>query len=349
MSVLDAVTGQESAVQMLEAAIASPVPAYLLVGPAGSGVDAAGRAFAGELLASVDDPDHGERHRRLAAAGEHPDLVLIERVGPFITADQAREAVRAASTSPVEGSRKVVMLTDLHLVRDAGPMLLKAVEEPPASTIFVLLAEEIPPELVTIASRCITVEFAAIAADTIAATLIAGGIAEDRARFAADAAGGSMERARLLVDDGDAADRWAAWSRLPEVLDGTGATAAAQVDRLMALIDGASGPLDARHAREREELEVRAEQFGERGLGRSGFDDRQKRELRRLRVDELLMGFAALGASIRERIASGTWSPERGSVALGAVLSAGAALQRNPNERLLLQYLLVAVGARGGD
>src|SRR5207244_6238029 len=60
------------------------------------------------------------------------DLVVVERTGPFISVDQAREIVRQASLSPVEGGRKVLLLVDFHLVQNAAPMLLKIIEEPPA-------------------------------------------------------------------------------------------------------------------------------------------------------------------------------------------------------------------------
>ena len=115
----------------------------------------------------------------------------------------------------------------------------------------------------------------------IVAALTADGIDSTVATFAAQASGGSLERARLLVEDEAAADRWAAWAELPERLDGSGAQAAAQVDHLLALIEEASGPLEERHAAERAAMEERAERFGERGLGRARFDERHKRELRR--------------------------------------------------------------------
>lgn len=41
------------------------------------------------------------------------------------------------------------MLDEFHLVRDAAPILLKSMEPPPA-TVFVVLAEDVPEELVTI-------------------------------------------------------------------------------------------------------------------------------------------------------------------------------------------------------
>ena len=351
------VIGQDNAMSVLRSAVSAPVPAYLLLGGSGAGVRTAGLAFAGELLADgslhSDEPGDRGRHARLARSGEHPDLVLLERVGPFVTADQAREAVRAANTSPIEGRRKVVMLTDLHLVRDAAPMLLKAVEEPPPSTFFVLLADEMTPELVTIASRCVVVEFAVLAEHDLVSLLIERGVDPEAAQFAAAASGGSIDRARLLVEDDAAAERWETWSSFATGLDRSGARAAAAVDLVLALIEQAASPLEARHAREREELDQRAEQFGERGLGRSGFEDRIKRELRRQRTDELKMGFQALGGALRQRLVDGELDVTQAERALQSVHDAGVALVRNPNERLLLQRLFLEVGqstsARGAE
>lgn len=340
---LDPIVGQDAAVAMLRAAIENTVPAYLLVGPAGAGLRSAAMAFAGELLASANAQDDNEvdRLRRLARSEEHPDLVIIERDGAFISADQARRAVRAASTTPVEGNRKIVMLIDLHLVRDAGPMLLKTIEEPSPSTVFVLLAEEVPPELVTIASRCVRIDFANIPAAAIVDQLVSEGVEAQRAEFAAQAAAGSIERARLLASDVAAAERWAMWRGLPQRLDGSGHAVAAAVDELLGAIELAAGPLEEVHTRELAELDERAERFGERGLGRSRVNDRHKRELRRLRVDELRMGLAALGGAVRDELAGGERTPRSSIAALDAIGEAGKALMRNPNERLLLQRTLL--------
>ena len=95
--------------------------------------------------------------------------------------DQVRRVVEQAVRSPVEGDRKVLLLTEFHLVLDAAPILLKSVEEPPPSTFFLILADEVPPELVTIASRCVVVPFHPLAAELVVAQLVAEGVAPDAA------------------------------------------------------------------------------------------------------------------------------------------------------------------------
>ena len=145
--------------RICEAASRSPVHAYLLVGPRGSGKRALADAFAAALLSAGSEGDDRDRHVRLALAEQHPDLVVIERVGASISADQAREVRDLASRSPIEGDRKVLILDEFHLVQETvGPILLKTIEEPPPGTIFIVLVDDVPPELVTIESRCVRID-----------------------------------------------------------------------------------------------------------------------------------------------------------------------------------------------
>jgi len=109
------------------------------------------------------------------------------------------------------------------------------------------------------------------------------------------------------------------------------------------MIDDAAIPLQDRQDRERNELDERADRFGERGLGRRSLEDRHKRELRRLRTDELVMGITAIGISIRDDVATGLLNAVRASTSLTAVTEAGDDLRRNPNERLLLQKLFMSL------
>jgi DNA polymerase III subunit delta' len=335
-----AVVGQDRAVEQLRAAARSPVHAYLLVGPAGTGKLAAARAFAASLLCPNGGDGTCDVCRRVLAS-VHPDVIVLERQGASILVDDAREISRIAWRSPTEGDRKVVVLTEFHLVDKAGPALLKTIEEPPPSTVFVVLADQVPHELVTIASRCCRIDFGPIPTDTLAAVLEGEGVDGPSALAAAEASAGRLDRARLLASDPGFAARRAAWRQTVDRLDGTGATAAVLATELLELVDGVIEPLRARQAEEQRALEERAKQYGERGIGRRDLETRQKREQRRVRMDELRSGLAVLAGAYRDHLAAGVPGAPEWMAAVSAVRKANEALQHNPNETLLLQALLV--------
>lgn len=339
-SVWDAVVGQERAVGQLSAAVLSPVHAYLFVGPAGSTKWEAARAFAGLLIAGVDDPE--QRDVRLALAGEHPDVREVVRVGAAISAEQAREIVRTASLAPNEGDRKVLILDEFHLLRPEGAaLLLKTIEEPPASTVFVILADHVPHDLVTISSRCARIDFRRIDDAEIEARLVTEGVAPDAAATAARAAGGNLDRARVLAGDPDLAARRAAFAAVPHQLDGSGATVMRLVDDLLGRIEAAAAPLADRQAAEVAELDERIARFGERGSGKKMLEERHKRELRRHRTDELIAGLTVIAGTYRDELVAGSIDhPDTAAQAVSRVHEAIEAFEHNPNESLLLQALL---------
>jgi DNA polymerase III, delta subunit len=218
------VIGQGSTVETLRSAAQQPVHAYLFVGPPGAGKVRAALAFAAAVLCPRGGCAECDICSRTLNQ-THPDLLNVEREGASISVDQAREIIRLALRSPVEGSRKVLVLNDFHLVTNAGPTLLKIIEEPPPSTIFIVLAEQITNELVTIASRCVQMVFAPLSVGAVVEALVASGIEESVAKTAANAAGGRLDRARLLATDPEVANRMAFWQNIPRRLDGTGAAA----------------------------------------------------------------------------------------------------------------------------
>jgi DNA polymerase III subunit delta' len=329
----------------MQAAAVAPVHAYLLLGPRGSGKRALARGFAAALL-SEGKPDPS-RDVELALAEEHPDLTVVERAGAFIAVDQARQIVERASRAPVESSRKVLVLDEFHLVRfDAAGVLLKTLEEPPEGTFFVVLAEEITPDLVTIASRCVRVDLAPVPPDVVVGQLVSEGVDASTAAAAAEAAAGDLGRARVLATDERLELRRRAWLQLPDRLDGTGAAAVTAIDELLAMIDDSSASLTARHETELAELEDRVQQLGERGAGRKDLFDRQRREQRRYRTDELRFGLAVLARRYRDQLATSP-RPDHALAALAAIQHLAEELIRNPNERLQLQALALKLGSPG--
>ncbi len=345
----EGVVGQAQAVARLQAALLQPVHAYLFVGPPGSGKRRAARAFAAALLCHQAG-DGTCRDCRLVLAGQHPDVREVERLGAAISKEQADDLIRMASLKPLEGSRKILILDELHLIQpEVPPRLLKTIEEPEPSAIFLLLADDVPPELVTIASRSVRIDFAPIPEHAVEAALVAEGVEEEAAQRAAAAAGGNLDRARVLALDRDLLARRDAFHRIPQRLDGSGAEVARAVDELLGLIDAAAESVKKRQAEEAAQLEARVEQLGERGAGRSQMTERHRRELRRHRTDELKAGLLALASAYRDELAEGAArSPAEAVSAIEAVQRVVEALDRNANETLMLQSLLLRLppGAR---
>jgi len=205
----------------------------------------------------------------------------------------------------------------------------------------VILAEHVPSELVTIASRCCRVDFGPLAPERVAAALEAEGVSAETAHEAAASAGGRLDRARLLASDPGFAARRDLWRSVPAELDGTGTTVARLVDELLAATDTVLEPLRLRHAAEREALDERVKLTGERGAGRKDLEDRQRREERRLRTDELRSGLATLSSVYRDKLAAGGATARPAVAALAAIRATNEALIRNPNETLQLQALLL--------
>jgi DNA polymerase III subunit delta' len=347
------VLGQDAAVRALKAAARRPVHAYLLAGPPGTGKRAAAASFTASLLCPQGGDGTCDVCRRVLA-GIHPDMVVVEREGPFITVDTAREIGRMAARSPVEGDRKVLVLNDFHLVREAGPALLKTIEEPPKSTIFVVLAEFIPAELVTIASRCVRIDFSPLSPAVISEALRHDGVERGLADQLAEVADGRLDRARLLAGDPEFVVRRQTWMDIPSRLDGSGATAARLAAEVVDLLDRSVAPLRTMQDQQTVELEARNARMNEINgktaggarAAKAGFKDleeRHKRELRRQRTDELKAGLAALAGVYRDRLAAGGPGGAEAIEAVRLIQELAVNLAYNPNEVLQLQALLFAL------
>ena len=346
------VVGQPRAVAALASAVAAPVHAYLLVGPRGSGKRAAAGAFAGELIVAADEragaePPRAGRHRRLAAREEHPDVFVLSPAGNSLRREEeVSQLIVEASRTPVEGARKVLVVDRFHTATAAAAAaLLKPVEEPATSVVWVLLTEQVLPEHVTIASRCARVDFGPVPDDDVAAVLVSEGLADaDRAALVAAAAAGNLHRARVLAADERVAARREAWLAVPDRLDGTGAAVAELVAELRALIDDAGAALTERHRAEMAALDEREARFGARGSGRRDIEAQHRREHRQFRTDEIRFGLATLSARYRSQIASEPNDPaadRRAMRAIDRLRVTAESLIRSPNEALALQALFL--------
>ncbi len=167
--------GQKAAWQEWMAALASERMhhAWLLAGGRGLGKAAFARTAAAELVRApgAPRPDHEQ----------HPDIHVLEHLPanddeakkkadgkPYqtkrnISVDQVREMIRRLATKPTLGERRAIIIDPADdMEKGAVNALLKALEEPPAGTYFLLLAHQPGRLLPTVRSRCRVLRFAAL-------------------------------------------------------------------------------------------------------------------------------------------------------------------------------------------
>ena len=176
--------------------------AWLITGPPGSGRSLAARAFAAALQCTGPAPGCGRcRACRTVMEGKHPDVEHVATEGVVITVDQTRDLVGRSFVSPGSGAWRVVIVEDAdRMAERTTNVLLKAIEEPPPFTVWMLCTPSPEDVMTTIRSRCRGVALAVPPASDVAALLVRrDGVAPEEALRAARAAQSHVGRARALA------------------------------------------------------------------------------------------------------------------------------------------------------
>ena len=213
MSVFDELAGQAGAREQLERAAAasrldradsSMTQAWLFTGPPGSGRSNAARALAASLECTGPVPGCGECSAcRNVMAGNHPDVEIVATQGVTITVDQTRSLVGGSYMAPGVGRWRVIIVEDAdRMAERTTNVLLKAIEEPPPTTIWILCTPSPEDVMQTIRSRCRGVNLVVPAAEDVADLLVRrDGVDPAVAIVAARAAQSHIGRARALALD----------------------------------------------------------------------------------------------------------------------------------------------------
>jgi DNA polymerase-3 subunit delta' len=255
--------------------VGSMTHAWLITGPPGSGRSVAALCFAAALQCTGDGvPGCGQcRACTTTMAGTHSDVRRIVPEGLSIGVDEMRAIVATASRRPSVGRWQIVVIEDAdRLTEGAANALLKVVEEPPRSTVFLLCAPSVDPEdiAITLRSRCRHVALVTPTAQEIARVLVeSDGLGQETAAWAAAVSGGHIGRARRLATDPEARARRA--RALGMARDAaTPSRAYAAAEELVAAAEEEARTLTAgRNETETEELRV-AMGAGGTGAGTAG-------------------------------------------------------------------------------
>lgn len=366
------VWGQDAAVEALRHAVSDPDSlshAWLITGPPGSGRSTLAYAFAAALVA--EGPDD-ERTMRQVLAGTHPDVTALRTDKVIITIAEARALVERSYFAPSSGRYRVIVVEDAdRMVERTSNVLLKALEEPPERTVWVLCAPSEADLLPTIRSRVRPLrlrepDVADVARLITARTGIDPVIAEQAARHAQRHIGMAQ---RLATDESARRRRD---DSLRAVLAVRGVSDAVEVAGriIQTATDDAKALTAERDATERAALlrtvgvaEGQAVPPAVRSQVSALEDDQRKRATRSLRdgIDRVLTDLQSMfrdvmmlqygrddgliNSELSTELASlaSAWPVERTLVVLDAIADTRESLERNVAPLLALESLLVTI------
>jgi DNA polymerase III subunit delta' len=212
MSVWDELLGQPEAIEQLQKAVAQKQSglhhAWLFTGPAGSGRSLLAKAFAAAL--QCDQAGCGNCQQcSLAMAGAHPDINLLATERVQISIDEVRQLVSRSATSSSVGEYRIAIIEDAdRMTERTSNVLLKALEEPEANTIWMLCAPSVADLLPTIRSRTRNVVLRLPSIEEVATLLVQrDGVSRELALTSARQAQNHVGMARRLATSQEARAR----------------------------------------------------------------------------------------------------------------------------------------------
>jgi DNA polymerase-3 subunit delta' len=150
------------------------------------------------VMSDEDDPE--AMAAVLQQVAEDENHVFTYEKASSIRIGLTRDLLKELAFKPYEGRRRVIVMRDADRMReDQYSAMLKSLEEPGASTLWVLTTSRPNRLPATIRSRCLKVRFRALPEDAIANYLVErAAVSKSEARLLAALASGSLARALTL-------------------------------------------------------------------------------------------------------------------------------------------------------
>lgn len=170
----DQIVGQDHIVRILKNQIATGQTghAYLFCGTRGTGKTTTARILAKALNCEAEERSErpcGECEScRAIKEGAFMDVIEIDAASNN-GVDSIRELRESVKYPPVRGRNKVYIIDEVHMLSPgAFNALLKTLEEPPESVVFILATTEPQKLPATILSRCMRLDFRRVSESVIA-------------------------------------------------------------------------------------------------------------------------------------------------------------------------------------
>ena len=172
----DQIIGQDLSVRILKNSLylGHYFPVYLFAGQRGCGKTTTARVFAAAL--NCEQLSTFQQNPKKASvpclqcsscvamqAGKHPDFIEIDAAS-HTGVDNIRQIIESSSLLPLMGHKKVYLIDEAHMLSKAAfNALLKILEEPPASALFILATTNPLKIIDTVRSRCFQLFFSPVA------------------------------------------------------------------------------------------------------------------------------------------------------------------------------------------
>lgn len=174
------IVGQDTSVRMLKNSLFLQqfFPVYLFSGQRGCGKTSTARVFAAALNCQSLSEFQKNPKKQLVPCqtcascvameqGKHPDFIEIDAAS-HTGVDNVRTLIDSASLLPLMGSKKIYLIDEAHMLSKAAfNALLKILEEPPASVIFMLATTDPHKIIETVRSRCFQLFFRSVDKDAL--------------------------------------------------------------------------------------------------------------------------------------------------------------------------------------